>query len=59
MAMTIDSGGGAGVLGGPAHGQSTLFRWDTSTAVATIVLVALAVLIGLHISFRGHASASI
>ncbi len=59
MGMQFDTGGSAGVGGGPSHGGTTMLRWDTSTAVALIVLAALAVLVGLHISFRGHAAASV
>ena len=59
MGMQFDTGGAAGVAGGRAHGGTTLFRWDTSTAVALIVLAAIAVLIGLHVSFSGHAAARV
>lgn len=47
--------------GGDPHGKSYPFRWDVSTAAATLVLGALAYLVIVNKAFRvsGNAAASV
>jgi hypothetical protein len=37
---------------GGSHGQAHPFRWDHSTALAVIILAALAALALIHMSFK-------
>ena len=42
---------------GNPHGQQSPWRWDASTATVVLVLVALAFLAWVHVSFKGSVSA--
>lgn len=44
---------------GGSHGQAHPFRWDHSTALAVIVLGALAGLFLIHITFRVGVTAGV
>ena len=44
---------------GNPHGTQSPFRWDASTASVVLVLVALAFLTWVHVSFKGSVGAKI
>ena len=44
---------------GNPHGKQSIWRWDASTATVVLVLVALAFLAYVNVTFRGGVTAKV